>query len=157
MKNDKKSKEGKHRHAVVVCGIINKRGTPPPPREVKFKLGDEVFFIPEGTHEVKKGVIVRIMADTAVFNTGTTIHVNYTINDDSTKYDVPYYNVYNKYIDARLEAEGLCEYEFVIHFNDACFFDKIYAKKPEDAYDALQKKYPEASDIELIIYWLSRK
>lgn len=145
MKNIQTSKERKHEHAVIVCSIIGKRGTPPLPHEVKFKLGDEVFFIPEGTQEVKKGVVVRIMADIAKFKTSTKPHVNYTIKDASTKYDVPYYNVYSERIDAKLKAEGLHKFEFVIHFNNACFFDKIYAKGEKDAYAALEKKYPEAN------------
>ena len=151
MKNIQTPKERKHKHAVIVCSVIGKKGTPLLPNEVKFKLGDKVFFIPEGTHEVKRGVVVRIMADIAKFKTGTKPHVDYTIKDASTKYDVPYYNVYSEFNDAKLKAEGLCKFEFVIYFNDTCFFDKIYAKKYEDAYDALQKKYPKANDIEYII------
>ena len=75
MKNTQTSKNAKHQHAVVICPIIGMRN-------VKFKIGDKVWFVPDqdGCTEPKFGEVIGITAN--ILKGKGRGDVSYTILDD---------------------------------------------------------------------------
>ena len=143
------TKAEQRRHAVVVCSIIKAKNSIHLAREVKHKLGERVFYAPKGGKKVLSGEIVRIVADIAISVPGSKQTLTYTIKtDNKVTPDIPYNNVYSDRVEAKLATEGLYKHECVIQVDNACFFDTIYAKDWNDAFDALKKKYPGATGVE---------
>ncbi len=53
--------------------------------EIKFKLGDNVHFVPEGTDITKAGKIIRIRADIWSDDESEKQYITYTIEYDNGK------------------------------------------------------------------------
>ena len=122
--------------------------------KIKFKLDDEVCFIPEGTHLIKFGKIVRIQADIWTDGELGKQHVTYTIQgNDSNRMDVTYKNVYASK-DELFEANGLHEFDCEVYF-DRCssLSRRVIAKTLEDAIASLKEEYPNAYSIREVDHW----
>lgn len=143
MKTDQTSKERKHGHAVVICSIIGIRN-------VKFKIGDKVWFVPDqdSCTEPKFGEIIGVKANILIGAGGGVVF--YTIHDD----DENQYVVHGDYVHAhKWRAEGLIEVTCKVYCTPSVYqYEKVYAKSREEAIAGLKQKYPNAYDIQA---WLN--
>ena len=122
--------------------------------KIKFKLRDKVWFIPEGTHLIKHGKIVRIQADIWTDDWLEKQNVNYTIEDDDCKrMDVTYENVYASKDDL-FKANGLHEFECEVYFNYySSIYKSVIAKTLDDAIASLKEEFPNAYSIREADHW----
>lgn len=138
MKGNLTSKKEKHEHAVIVCSIIGIRN-------VKFKIGDEVWFIPDqdGCTEPKFGEVTGVTAN--ILKGKGRGKVSYTIQDG----DENQYVVQDDHVHAhRWRAEGLVEFTCKIYCTPSVYqYEKVFAKSRKEAIAGLKQKYPNAYDI----------
>ena len=139
MKNIQTPKERKHKHAVIVCPIIGIRN-------VKFKIGDEVWFVTDqdGSTEPKFGEVIGVTAN--ILKGKGRGDVSYTIQDR----DENQYVVQDDYVHAhRWRAEGLIEFTCKVYCTPSAYqYEKVFAKSRDEAIAALRQKYPNAYDIQ---------
>jgi len=139
MKGNLTSKKEKHEHAVIVCSIIGIRN-------VKFKIGDRVWFVPDQDRctEPKFGEIIGVKAN--ILKGEGRGDVSYTIQDD----DENQYVVHGGYVHAhRWRADGLNEITCKVYCTPSVYqYEKVYAKNRDEAIAGLKQKYPNAYDIQ---------
>lgn len=139
MKNTQTSKNAKHQHAVVICPIIGMRN-------VKFKIGDKVWFVPDqdGCTEPKFGEVIGITAN--ILKGKGRGDVSYTIlDDDENQYVVNHDHVHAH----RWRADGLIEVTCKVYCTPSAYqYEKIFAKNIDEAIAGLKQKYPNAYDIQ---------
>lgn len=135
-----------------------------------YKIGEKVYFVPDGTNALKRGEIVAVHACVSSkyrrflendlfkeFNDIENQFAHYVVMvpkgntrndpDDSDFYICDYIDLYST-VDEYLSVHDLKQFDCDVWLSrGVSISDSVYARTKEDAFARLKEKYPEAKSV----------